>query len=216
MRSGSRINVRGYRFAVRNFIRRIAYAVNLLHRSREPAEVVDDDLKKLEAEIAAVSTKNDWDTYRKKPGLGTYSLAGFLYILPKIGLIKLVAVKGPTQATETAYVHSVMRLSDELNRALRRFTPPPATVSTANSAVTVDQKSEQPLTSSLPESGATPHPAIDRQHPLANRDLDPENVIKPGGYRLTDDTYAALLQRLTERPVEQYRPAPRRHPAVLR
>ncbi len=203
---GSRINVKGYRFAVRNFIPRIAYAVNLLHRNHEPAEVMDDDLKKLEAEIAAVSAKNDWDTWRKKPGIGTYSLAGFLYILPKIGPIKLVAVKGPTQATATAYVHSVVRSSDELNRALRRFTPPPATVSTANTAAAADKASDPPPGNPVPQSGAAPHPATDRQHPLANRDLDTGAVVKPAGYRLTDDTYANLLQRLTEHPTDAVPP----------
>ena len=33
-----RFNVSGYRFAVRSFIPRIAYAVTLLHRNHEPAE----------------------------------------------------------------------------------------------------------------------------------------------------------------------------------
>ena len=34
---GRRFNVPGYRFAVRTFIPRIAYAVTLLHRHDEPA-----------------------------------------------------------------------------------------------------------------------------------------------------------------------------------
>ena len=34
----SRINVRGFRFAVRSFIPRIAYAITLLHRSHMPAD----------------------------------------------------------------------------------------------------------------------------------------------------------------------------------
>lgn len=199
-RRGSRINVRGYRFAVRNFIPRIAYAVTVLHRSHEPVEIQDADQQKLEAEITAVAAKNDWDSYRKKPGIGTYSLAGLLYILPKIGPIKLVAVKGPTQATEKAYVHSVVRSSDELNRALRRFTPPPATVLTAHTAAAEDNPATPPRIDPLPESAATPNPATDRQHPLANRDLDTGVVVKPSGYRLTDETYANLLQKLAANP----------------
>ncbi len=37
-------------------------------------------------------------------------------------------------------------------------------------------------------------------HPLPNRDLDTGQVVKPGGYPLTDKTYAELLRRLTRNP----------------
>jgi hypothetical protein len=40
----------------------------------------------------------------------------------------------------------------------------------------------------------------DTQHPLPNRDLDTGQVVKPGGYLLTDQTYAELLHRLTRDP----------------
>ncbi|MGH9683576.1 MAG: zinc dependent phospholipase C family protein [Candidatus Acidiferrales bacterium] len=36
--------------------------------------------------------------------------------------------------------------------------------------------------------------------PLPNRDLDTGNLVKPGGYPLTDKTYAKLLDRLTSKP----------------
>ncbi|MEZ2348157.1 zinc dependent phospholipase C family protein [Terriglobus sp. RCC_193] len=123
-----RINVRGYRFSVRSFIPRIAYAVTLLHRGKLPQEMPSDDVRKLDAEIATVAAQNHWDDYRQKPGIGTYSLAGLLWILPKVGPISLVAVKGPTTDTEAEYIHSVLVSTDRLNAALRRFTPPPATV----------------------------------------------------------------------------------------
>jgi catechol 2,3-dioxygenase-like lactoylglutathione lyase family enzyme len=35
---------------------------------------------------------------------------------------------------------------------------------------------------------------------LPNRDLDTGEVVRPGAYRLTDQTYARLLQRITARP----------------
>jgi hypothetical protein len=40
----------------------------------------------------------------------------------------------------------------------------------------------------------------DPGQPLPNRDLDTGQVVKPGGYRLTDETYAELLRRLTRNP----------------
>lgn len=190
---GKRINVGGYRFAVRAFIPRIAYAITLLHGKHEPAELMDDDLRKLDADIAAIAAKNDWDAYRKKPGMGTYSLAGLLYVLPKWGALKLVAVKGPTQDTEAAYLRSVIRSTDLLSRALRRFTPPPATVADKHSG-------PPPGRPVLARVGAFQGLADGPQHPLANRDLDTGNLVKPGGYRLTDDTYANLLHQEAEHP----------------
>jgi hypothetical protein len=157
-----RINVGGFRFAVRSFIPRIAYAVTLLHRSHMPADSTSPELQKLESEIALVATTNNWDQYRKRAGIGTYSLAGLIFVLPKIGPLKLVAIKGPTAATEERYVHSVNQSTDALNSTLSKFGKPHQT--------------------------------------LPNRDLDTGSRVRPGGYRLTDDTYAKLLHRLVAAP----------------
>ena len=199
-----RINVGGYRFAVRRLIPRVAYSVNLLHRNHETPDVDDADLRRLQAEVDAVAKANDWDAYRHKPGIGTHLLAGFLYILPKFGALKLVAVKGPTAQTEQEYIHSVLASTDALNTALRRFTPPPAVKSTAALAAATDSAKDPQNSNSVPaKPGAAqvvPRDTIDPRHPLVNRDLDTGNAVKPAGYRLTDDTYAALLHRLTLTP----------------
>jgi hypothetical protein len=157
-----RVNVGGFRFAVRSFIPRIAYAVTLLHRGGMPADSTSPDLQKLEGEVARVAAENNWDHFRKRAGIGTYSLAGFIYILPKIGPLKLVAIKGPTPATEEEYVRSVNQSTDALNSALSRFGKPHQT--------------------------------------LPNRDLDTGAPARPGGYRLADETYAKLLDRLVADP----------------
>ena len=94
------INMGGYRFAVRAFIPRIAYAVTLLHRKNEPPDPDTPEIVALHNEVAAIAVHNEWDKYRRKAGIGTYVLAGLLYILPKVGPLKMVAVKGPTEATE--------------------------------------------------------------------------------------------------------------------
>jgi hypothetical protein len=197
---GRRVNVGGYRFAVRSFIPRIAYAVTILHRKHEPADAPSPELAEIEKQLAIVSADNDWEAYRRKPGIGTYTLAGLLYILPKVGPIKLVAVKGPTAATEAEYIHSVSVSADGLRRVLGHFTPPPPTRSTAASAAAADVHSDPAPGHPLPEnahpSQDLPRMSNDPRHPLLNRDLDTGNVVKPGGYSLTDATYADLLHRL--------------------
>jgi Zinc dependent phospholipase C len=157
-----RINVGGFRFAVRSFLPRIAYAVTLLHRSRMPVDSGSPEMQKLESEVARVASDNNWDQYRKKAGIGTYALAGFIYIVPKIGPLKLVAIKGPNSSTEEEYVRSVNQSTDALNSALSRFGKP--------------------------------------QQTLPNRDLDTGAPVRPGSYRLTDETYAKLLHRLVAVP----------------
>jgi len=199
-----RINIGGYRFAVHGFIPRIAYAVTILHRRHEVVDVDNADLQKLTREITAVAQANDWDAYRKHAGIGTYTLAGLIYIIPKIGPLKLVAVKGPTSKTEVDYIHSVIRSTDELNRALRRFTPPPTTKPTAALAAAADTTSDPPpsapLTAKQTAAQPVPRQSQDPRHPLINRDLDTGYPVRPSGYPLTDSTYATLLHRLTLTP----------------
>ena len=157
-----RINVGGFRFAVRSFIPRIAYALTVLHRSRMPADSTSLDVQKLADEVARVAADNNWDQYRKKAGIGTYSLAGVIYVLPKIGPLKMLAIKGPTDKTEEEYVRSVNQSTEALSSMLARFDKPTRT--------------------------------------LPNRDLDSGADVQPGAYRLTDDTYAKLLDRLVADP----------------
>lgn len=177
-----RINVPAYRFATRAFIPRIAYAVTLLHRKREPAEPVTKERADYNEEVAAMAAADNWQQYRHRAGIGTYMLAGIIFIVPKIGSLKLVAVKGPNEQTEEEYLRSVLLAKDMLRRDLHRFTTPS-------------------------ESG----PAALRQsrrerHPLANRDLDTGKVVQPGGYPLTDSTYARLLHRLALNPAQRIPP----------
>ena len=208
---GRRVNVRGYHFAVRSFIPRIAYAVTILHRHHEVAAVPTAELLQLEKEIAVVAADSNWDLYRRKPGIGTYTLAGLIYILPKFGPLKLVSVKGPTAATEAQYIHSVAVSVAALKHVLTRFTPPPTTVSTAASAAAADTKSDPPASQPAPANPNAkqdvPRQSADPRHPLLNRDLDTGSVVKPGGYPLTDNTYSDLLHRLALNPKGPIPPA---------
>jgi hypothetical protein len=208
---GRRFNVGAYRFAVRAFIPRIAYAVTLLHRGHEPDDPQSPELAAIEKDIASVSADNDWDSYRRKAGIGTYTLAGFIYIVPKFGPLKLAAVKGPTAATDAEYIHSVSVSVRALRRVLARFTPPPTTVSTASSAAAADVNSQPPPSQPAPANPNAkqdvPRQSADPHHPLPNRDLDTGVVVKPGGYPLTDSTYADLLRHLAQQPTVPIPPA---------
>jgi hypothetical protein len=212
---GRRINVSAYRFAVRGFLPRIAYAVTLLHRSHEPADPDTPDAHEMEAEAAQVATENNWQAYRRKAGIGTYTLAGLLFILPKVGALKMVAVKGPTAETEAEYLHSVATSVAALRRTLAGFTPPaaPKTSSTGGEAPGPEVKKAElpdqparPVAASLRPKSDGPKETRDPKHPLPNRDLDTGKVVQPGGYSLTDSTFAHLLHVLTRQPTEPIPP----------
>jgi hypothetical protein len=184
-----RINARDYRFAARTFIPRIAYAVTLLHRKHEPADPMTPEIIELQKETAEVARVNNWAAYRRKPGIETHLLAALLFILPKVGPLALVNVKGPNEQTEADYGHSVAVSITSLRRILTRFTPEPARY-----------KGPIPPLGSLTHADSTLQRRRDPNHPLPNRDLDTGKVVQPGGYLLTDLTYANLLHKLVQNP----------------
>jgi hypothetical protein len=199
VRRGRRFNIREYRFATRTFIPRIAYAVTLLHRRHEPADPATPEAIELEKEVAAMAAENTWSAYRGHAGIGTYILAGFFFIVPKVGPLSLVNVKGPTEATETDYIHSVTISASVIRRMLASFTPPDKRDLRAPGV----SASADPSTVPQPNRGDDsniPLASRDPRHPLPNRDLDTGRVVQPGGYPLTDSTYASLLHRIAQQP----------------
>ena len=183
---------------------------------RDRPDTESPDLDTIRNEVATVAAQDNWDQWRRKAGIGTCTLAGILFVIPKIGPLSIVAIKGPTSATEAEYLHSVVQSTDTLRRALARFTPP-----TAAGPGT----SGSPVTSAAPSRTQTPgqqtaalasadNAALadffsqfhDPLHPLPNRDLDTGNVVKLGEYPLTDTTYAALLHQLASQPQQPIPP----------
>lgn len=165
--------LRGYRFAIRSFLPRIAYAEVLLHKNSFPAETPSLALTKLNKDLAQSEFENGWDQYRKEPGIGTHLLAGILFILPRIGPLSDAAIRGPNAQTQEKYIDSVNHSTEALRHLLANFG------------------------------------SIDSLVP--NLDLDTGAKVKPGAYRLSDQTYARLLGMLTQKPSQPLPPALRQN-----
>jgi hypothetical protein len=163
--------LRGYRFAIRSFLPRIAYAEVILHKNSFPPDTPNAASDALRKDLAQSEFENGWDQYRKKPGLGTHLLACVLFILPRIGPLSDAAIRGPNVHTQLLYAQSLKDSIDRLRFVLSHF---------------------DSVTSSVP-----------------NLDLDTGAKVKPGGYRLTDETYARLVTVLTRKPTQPV-------PAVLK
>jgi Zinc dependent phospholipase C len=155
-------SIRVYRYAVRRFLPNIARAETILHKKSFPTDTPSPEFDELAVELHQAADDNDWEAYRKPPGFRSHLYAGFIFILPKFGTLKMLAIKGPTPQTEDFYIKSVNHSVTSLRLVLTNFD-------------TID-------------------------HYISNRDLDTGQVVKPGGYPLTDYTYAKLLAVITKHP----------------
>jgi hypothetical protein len=155
-------SLRFYRRGVRHFLPNIARAQTILHKNSFPQDSSSEEFLELKEELLQVAAEENWQQYRKSPGFGSHMYAGFIYIVPKVGALQMLAIKGPTEQTEDLYVSSVHHSYKALRHVMDNF---------------------------------------DRiDHFISNRDLDTGIVVKPGGYPLTDRTYAKLLAELTKHP----------------
>jgi hypothetical protein len=155
-------SIRIYRYAVRRFLPNIARAETLLNKKHFPEDVPSPDLDDLRKDLIQASADNNWEAYRKQPGFTSHLYAGFIFILPKVGTLKMLSIKGPTAQTEDLYIKSMNRSIKSMRFVLAHYD------------------------------------SIERY--LPNRDLDTGLVVKPGGYPLTDRTYAELLAMITKHP----------------
>ncbi|HUZ95656.1 MAG TPA: zinc dependent phospholipase C family protein [Edaphobacter sp.] len=113
--------LRGYQFAVRNFLPRIAYAEDILHRNSFPPDDTGPESVTLNKDLAQSDFENGWDQYRKKAGIGTHLLAGIIFILPRIGPLSDAAIRGPNAHTQELYVKSLNRSTAVLRHILANF-----------------------------------------------------------------------------------------------
>jgi hypothetical protein len=156
--------LRTYRFGARSFLPTFIYAEAVLHRRRFPPDTPGAEVDLHDRYVAQAARESGWDRYRKKPGIGIHLLAGVIVILPKIGRLKMLDIKGPNADTGKRYIESVNRSLAAMARILA-------------------------------QSGRT-LPAAQ----VPDRDLDTGERVVPGGYPLTDKTYAKLLARVTKDP----------------
>jgi hypothetical protein len=98
-----------YRWSVRSFLPRIAYAEVILHRKSFPADTPGPEFDEYSKRLSEADFNNGWEQFRKKAGIRTYLTAGLIVILPKVGPTADLAIRGPNADTEERYVESVNR-----------------------------------------------------------------------------------------------------------
>jgi hypothetical protein len=198
--------LRAYRFGARRFLPGFTYAQALIHHRHFLNDSPGPEFDAYVLRTAQLAREANWDGYRKKPGVGTHLLAGLIVILPKIGAIKMLAIKHPTVYTEDLYIKSVNLSAAALALQLEQLgVPDPAGLTITNSTMAQAIRRENAegiagrVRTIVPAvaSGVT-MPAV----LLPNLDLDTGERVVPGGYPLTDKTYAKLLAKVTQDPAQ--------------
>jgi hypothetical protein len=204
--------LRAYRFGARRFLPKITYAEALLHHSHFPADAPGPEFDLFEQRTEQLAREADWNSYRKSPGTGIHLLAGLIVILPKIGPIRMLAIKRPTADTENLYIESVNLSTTALGLALKQLGAPetPAGAITDRAIAEAVRKENAESVAGIGAGVASDGARVNAPSShfgvtlpaslLPNRDLDTGKRVLPGGYPLTDQTYVKLLARVTRDP----------------
>lgn len=160
-----RAAIGSYRSSVRHIIPLFAKATIVNVRGHLPPDPPDADLQRLLSNISKTDYAQHWSQYHHGPTLEDHFLRIVIRLVPKIGILKILAIKPPTTQTEALFVKSLNNTVDIFRDLLSQLSMNP--------------------TGDLV---------------LVNRDLDTGNLVKPGAYELTDQTYAQLLQKITAQP----------------
>ena len=113
--------IRTYRFAIRRFLPDIARAETLLHKKSFPDDLPSPDLDEIIKDLTQAATDNEWERFRKSPGFTSHLYAGFIFILPKVGPLKMLSIRGPNEHTEDLYIKSVNRSIKSMRLVLGHF-----------------------------------------------------------------------------------------------
>jgi hypothetical protein len=118
----SQPDLHGYRYSVRTLLPAVAYAETLLHGKEFAPDVPSPALDLLNQDVASLAHANNWDTYRSQAGFGTHLLAGFIFILPKVGPLSDLSIRVPTPAAKQDYLNSLVKTTAELRDLLAHAT----------------------------------------------------------------------------------------------
>ena len=154
-----------YDSAVAKMLPTFAHAETLIHRKDFPPVENTPAYQEFSGRQEQTSAENDWALYKKKAGFEVHFVAFLIRIVPKIGPVSDLAIRGPNAKTDRWYIESLNHSMHDYERMLGELAKDPT-----------------------------------HQLNLPDRDLDTGNMVRPGGYRLTDKTYAELLNKLTADP----------------
>lgn len=107
--------IRSYRSSIRSLLPHVANAEVLIHAGNFPPDVPDDNFRKYAGRVDEIARTEGWKRLRDKPDFKTHLFDWLIRIVPKIGALSDLSIRGPNQAAEEDYVKS-------MNLSLARYT----------------------------------------------------------------------------------------------
>lgn len=107
-----------YNSALSKWLPLFAHAEVLIHHKDFPPVEHTPPYQEFSNRQAQAAVENHWALYNKKAGFGVHIIAILIRIIPKIGPISDLAIRGPNQETNRWYYESVNRSMHDYNRML--------------------------------------------------------------------------------------------------
>jgi Zinc dependent phospholipase C len=107
-----------YDTAVSKILPTFAHAEVLIHRKDFPPEEDTPAYDEFAARQSQAGIESDWAKFKKKAGFQVHFIAFLIRIVPKIGPISDLAIRGPSAKTNRWYIESVNRAVDDYERML--------------------------------------------------------------------------------------------------
>ncbi|MGH9615309.1 MAG: zinc dependent phospholipase C family protein [Acidobacteriaceae bacterium] len=105
-----------------------AHAEVLIYHKRFPPDADTPAFQEFSARQMRTATENQWGRFSRKPGIGVHIIAILIRIVPKIGPISDLAIRGPDLQTDAWYVESLNRSMDDYDRMLDELAKDPSHV----------------------------------------------------------------------------------------
>ncbi len=166
-----------YRHAVSGLIPKMTTVALVNYKDQIEKENPGFDRRKFVYRLDRTEYEKNFGKQYAHPSVGAHILAFVFSILPKIGPLKVFALKVPDPADQASYLKSVNGTVDKFNAYL------------------ADLQAKHP-------AHGHSQPAPD----LAEIDLDTGKPSEMGEYRLADETYAKLLHTLLHNPKQPMLP----------
>ena len=106
MGKAGRASIQSYRTSIRNFIPGFAKAEVVLHRSNFPKSD-PQSFEAIQPYLRHAPYLPAWATAYRDPSIVQHLLAGVIWILPPVGVMKVLKIRGPRADTEEMYYSSL-------------------------------------------------------------------------------------------------------------
>ncbi len=113
--------LRAYRSSVRRLIPLFAEGEVVLHRHQFPPQPQDEVYEQFRKRVKQTNYDRHWRHAYHGPGVKAHLIAILIFIVPKIGGAADLAIKIPTEETQTEYLRSVIHTETAFRDALRKL-----------------------------------------------------------------------------------------------